>query len=415
MIESGIDTVTKAAAELIELRRFGDAETLLLSARERFSWNPWPAMLLARVEVLSGGSSAVQFAREALDNEHADANVWAMGAHLMLQGGYREFETVLDEGLRRFPNDSRLLRLAASRRGDVRDLRRPVIAIFGNCQAEAVESVVARIPYLAERFEFAVIPTAQPAGRTSAFREDVLHRCAVLWEQHDDQPQAREIVGRVRAMIDPKVPVVRFPPIAQMCFWPFAARNADNKPEPGFPWGRFRMGDRVASEVARMNLPSDRVFERYMELSRQKMPDSSRLLERDRRFNAQMEEACDVTLSDFVKKSLRTERLFWSWAHLSRRMHVVLSEALLRASGNIIQNVDVSLEQLRAMEPFLPEYTTMQLPIHPDVIDCFGLTFVTRDSQYSWHGNYWTFEEYITRYITRSRDWDIVEEQADSL
>jgi hypothetical protein len=413
--ENGIDVVTQRATQLIESRQFGEAETLLLSARERFPWSPWPQMLLAQLAIRSGTDGAWQFVRSALDSEHADANVYAMGAHLLLQGGHRELETVLDEGLNRFPFDPRLLRMSAARRFGAREGSRPVIAVFGNCQAEAVESVIVRLPSLADRFEFVVIPTALPAGRTSAFRADVLQRCVLLWEQHDDQPQAREIVAQVRAAIGPQVPVVRFPPIAQMCFWPFAARNAENKPEPDFPWGRFRMGDRVAAEVARMGLPAGRVYERYMELSRQKMPDPSRLLTRDRRFNSQMEETCDVTFSEFVNERFRSERLFWSWAHLSRRMHVVLTETLLRASGDVIEGVDVCLEQVRAIEPFLPEYMAMQLPIHPDVIESFGLTFVTPESTYSWFGNYWTFEEYITRYITKDRNWGVAYDRALSV
>ena len=191
-----------------------------------------------------------------------------------------------------------------------------------------------------------------------------------------------------------------------MAFWPFAWAPAGNSPEPGFPWGRYPWGDRIGLEVAKLNLPADEGFEKYMQLSMEKMPDVLELSRRDRVLAERRDAACDVQIHDFILENLLTQHIFWTWGHTSSTLILELVRRLFAKSQHVLGPLTPQIErELQAAAERHPGIGSEQLPIHPEVVRKLGLLFCTPETRYNWFGQHWTFREYMTRYIALDKSW----------
>jgi hypothetical protein len=395
---------------LIDSGRLDEARIVLVSVAETFPENPWPRMLLGRVALASGSREEGQeFVQRALHIGEPRPELYHMAAQLLFNDGSAEIDGIVQAGLALFPRDATLLRFAVLRtRANANSRERRVVAIYGNCQAESIQNLAAGTPFLAERFTFLMVPTQAPGQGLPALPVGI-ERAELLWEQQFDHFDD-SLHDVMRRRLPESCRVVPFPPIGLMCAWPFAVKNRKSHPEPGLPWGRYPFGDRVANQVAELQLPADRVFDSYMKLSREKMPDPVRLLERDRYLVAQAEVDCDVKISSYIAETIRTKMLFWSWGHPSNFMMSELLSRLCAHStevlGNDLQRDDALIQ---AVLENTPESVAMHVPIHPDIIERLGMTCVDADSKYDWFGHRWTFKEYITRYITGDRSWQAAE------
>lgn len=281
---------------------------------------------------------------------------------------------------------------------------RRTVAVYGNCQAQVISHIASSLPALAERFTFVSITDVAEPGRTAPALPH-LADVALVWSQLD-QHALRPNRDALHTAWASKVPFVRFPPVGMNAFWPFRTRDDRNAPEAGYPWGRFPIGDRIGLLVAQENVPAGRAFARYMELSNTHSHGIRRGLDRERALFARRDALCDVPMSDFIFERLHDVSLFCTHGHLRALVYRELLMRLFAASSDALRVPAAALaREIDASVEAFGDQDTVELPVHPLVIDALGLRFVDSKSRYKWFHNRWTFEEYITAYIRFDRNW----------
>jgi len=281
--------------------------------------------------------------------------------------------------------------------------QRPAVIIHGNCQAQVLYLLVSRIASLTERFDFHLITDTEPGVAVPPPPPEAA-RAILAWAQYDRRPDLA-LRDELLACVPSACEVVRYPALSMNAFWPFRIKCPRNRPEPGFPWGRYPIGDRVALRVAELGLPPGEAFARYMELTSEQMPDLEHRLDLDREIYARRDGGCDVTMGDAVFARLRDTYQFWTYGHLSAGLLATLLTRLIEQSA-ALGPVDARVrDEIAASIAAYPGQGEMQSPIHPLVIERLGLTFADASTRYAWFGNAWTFEEYTTRYIGNDASW----------
>lgn len=282
---------------------------------------------------------------------------------------------------------------------------RPVILIYGNCQAQFLHLLVTQSPSLVSRFEFVLASALVEPGNAIPPVPENAGRAVLYWEQYDQRP-GLTYRDELRGSVPQDCAVLRFPAVGMNAFWPFFIKDKRNVPEPGYPWGRYPAGDRLAIEVAELGLPPARAFERYMELSRELMPDVPQLLARERAVFVQRDAGSDVEMTDFVFANLQSTYQFWTRGHLAGSVFAELLSRLFERSRSVIGDIgEAARSELQAAYARFPGQGDFQHPIHPMVAAQLGLKFVNESTKYRWFAQSWTFEEHMTRYLAFDRSW----------
>ena len=275
---------------------------------------------------------------------------------------------------------------------------KPTILIYGNSQAERLGHVAAHLPGLREKFDIKAIaskPAAEKDGASSfddAFFADV----RVVWRQIEPGDPAAHW-----QTLEPRIPsgcqIVTFPALHLFCQWP--SIGADPRQivasDVFYPWP-----DAIAASLAQEELSDDALFERYMRLSTEHMPDLDLRLRIDAARAQAMDARADVKLWDWIEANLRTRALFDAPAHPTPATTGQVLKQLMARTGEL-----TPAEQLRTRQEtdfLLRSYRGLDaemVPVHPLVAARLGLAWYDPDRTYRWHGHEWTFREYILKYI----------------
>lgn len=198
--------------------------------------------------------------------------------------------------------------------------------------------------------------------------------------------------------------VLSFPGPSTLSLWPLRGPDPRNVPEPPrYLAGRYRWTDRVAAALAGSDLPDDRLFDRYLQLSRETWPDLDAVFGADQEAWCESDASCDVPLGDFILKNFRDQLLFDTPHACSPSLLRHLCHELLSAS---IRRGRFSSGAQDAMNGLFVGFAgwNEQLPIHPEVVRHFGLRSCTEGRRYRWGTNMVTFQDYIVNYI-RWAEW----------
>ena len=278
-----------------------------------------------------------------------------------------------------------------------------VIAIYGDCQAQVLHLFASAMPSLSERFTFALITNHADPGETLPPVPPEAAHAVMLWEQYNEFADAAAR-DAARALLPHDCAVVRFPAMLMNAFWPFRARDTRNVAEPGFPWGRYPLGDRIAEEIAALALAPQEALAAYLERSVEQMPDLASIVAFEKRVTMERDRSCDVKMAEFLFEHLRAAYQFWSHGNVSTFVYAELFRRLFACGRDVLGEMPPTLgdelEHVSAAHPPL-----FQIPIHPVVIERLGLRFATPATRYRYFGHEWTFEEYMTRYIALDRSW----------
>lgn len=175
------------------------------------------------------------------------------------------------------------------------------ILVYSNCQGEELIKTGNHMPSLVGRVGFKWIPLhlVTPQDWPTRYGPDFMAGVEVLWEQVEAGPPSvhrQELHQRLPSGCQ----VLRFPPYNALCLWPFAGNDPRIAADPlRYPWP-----DSIAAALATEELSDDALFERYMEITTQRMPD----LERRLRLDVTRWQAADA-LSD-IKSAPWVERHF---------------------------------------------------------------------------------------------------------
>ncbi|HEY4136559.1 MAG TPA: WcbI family polysaccharide biosynthesis putative acetyltransferase [Alphaproteobacteria bacterium] len=281
-----------------------------------------------------------------------------------------------------------------------------LVIIYGNCQAPHLTIALSQADAnLEHRGYLCVLNHAAPGHEVEMPTPQQLQRCKFYMEQLDTRESVPEREF-VRQHIHSIVPKLVFPSYMMTCFWPFTVPDPRDKTSERFPWGRFPHGNLVAMEVIKKGLTGKVAYETFMELSTKRMPDLQRALDIDFQLMEQRDGMSDVRLTDFVRANFRDHYLFWSHGHMSAMGVEFLATTLFEATLPFLgDNYEAGLSRLQQGFPNVPPMGNCQYPIHPAVAQALGLSFYQPDMLFSWHGEMWTFEEYMTRYIAYDTSW----------
>ena len=193
----------------------------------------------------------------------------------------------------------------------------------------------------------------------------------------------------------------RIPKLSMDCLWPLRGHDARLRPEPPFyPDGRYPLTDIAALQLAGEVATDDELFDRYLVLSQRLMPDLESGLARDvERWRAR--DACaDVKVGDFILAQFRAVPLFHGPNVPAGKLlrHVV--EQLL---GALLSSFPMSPSELyQAFDEFVHGYQGPffdQAPVHPLVVEGFGISFLSPNYLYRRGHTKRTFRKHILDYI----------------
>jgi hypothetical protein len=286
------------------------------------------------------------------------------------------------------------------------ETERQIVAVYGNCQAFFLAHMCNQLPSLARTTQFVGISNNTAPGQSIEPTPPEVGRAALVWEQFDEREDL-PIRASVREGKPADSPTIEFPPLGVMGLWPFALPDPRNLPEPPkYPWGRYPWGDRLGREISKRGLPRADVFDAYMELSMQKMPDVKEAIHRDKFLLERRDSFCGVKMADYVYGRFTTDHMFWTWGHISSTLLAELLRRLIAATPDAFGPVTDELEaEIAKFVLDTPGIGEEQLPIHPEVARVLELEFCPPDRRYRWFTQDWTFREYMTHYIMLDKNW----------
>lgn len=273
---------------------------------------------------------------------------------------------------------------------------KPLIAICGNNQAEAVALVLKVLPGVCDRFDVQFLGSHAEAE----LRTGTLSRCAVFFEQ--DSVGYRRLGGLSKSCRR-----VRFPLLEFNLLWPFNCINPYNRPEsPRFPFGRFPNGNSFIIGCIERGLSTEEILAldlsgewhaSWPNLNALFMSESARLSLQDSR--------CTVALGSYILKHFRKQRLFTA---VQNPTNVLLSALILRllhaalgSDCNISSSdVDMTLKNFGTRDLF----GALSVPIHPKVAEHFDLVWYSPHDTYNiFDVQALTYERYVQQMVESAR------------
>lgn len=271
------------------------------------------------------------------------------------------------------------------------------ILIYANCQGEELQKTGRFVQCMAGRLNFKWIPfhlvTERDWART--YGQDFMADVVTVWEQVETGGLSSNR-ATLHERLPKNVPIVTFPPFSATCLWPFAGNDPRVARDPDrYPWP-----DSIAAVLSTEDLPDDELFEKYLRVTAERMPDLDRRLRLDITRWKAADAIADIPLAEWVEKTFQTVSLFHTSGHITApavgylmkqllNRTTILPPALARAA---IGDVDILLRRHTGQN-------FECVPIHPLVAERLNLRFYDPDATYRWHAHEWTFRQYILHYI----------------
>lgn len=272
------------------------------------------------------------------------------------------------------------------------------ILIYANCQGEELLLTAEHLPALTGRVIVKWIPQHLVSAEdwSARYGADFMSDVAVVWEQVESGP-----VSENRAELHRRMPaaaqVIRFPPFSALFLWPFAG----NDPRVALDPERYPWPDTVGAMLANEgDLPDDALFEKYLRITTERMPDLDRRLRMDVARWKATDALADIKVADWVEQSFRNARLFHTSGHLTALpISMMLKQLLIRTDILPSQAMEMAMGEIDQLLRYHQGQDFESVPIHPVVGERLRLRYFDPDARYRWHGHEWTFRQYILHYI----------------
>lgn len=277
---------------------------------------------------------------------------------------------------------------------------RPTVVIYGNCQADAATTILARVPGFTERYRAVFFPSYDhPTQKADAIPKADLAACAMLFEQHDQFGMAQ------RALLPPDVPTVKFPAIDFNLLWPFNCINPYNAPDTKDPLGPFPYGDRIILRCLQQGMSAEETFDYYVTQWEDYKVDLHRLAALETARIALRDSRSDVKLGSLVLERFHDDRLFWTVNHPVAELLAEFTTRLLTtafANQAWVNELDTLTTIVGYFSPRGP-LGSIGVPIHPGIANYLGLKWYGADDLYrASDGRMRSYEEYFHEMIAHS-------------
>jgi Polysaccharide biosynthesis enzyme WcbI len=280
--------------------------------------------------------------------------------------------------------------------GAVADMSHSVL-IYANCQGEELEKTGQFMQCLNGRLNFKWIPFHLVTERDWArkYGRDFMADVVTVWEQVETGGLSSNR-ATLHERIPKNVPVVTFPPFTATCLWPFAGNDPRVARDPNrYPWP-----DSIAAVLSTEDLSDDELFEKYLRITTERMPDLDRRLRLDIARWKAADAIADIRVAEWVEKTFRTVNLFYTSGHVTAAATGFLMKQLLTRTA--ILTPALSRAAIGEVDILLRRHAGQNfecVPIHPLVAERLNLRFHDPAATYRWHAHEWTFRQYILHYI----------------
>ena len=241
-----------------------------------------------------------------------------------------------------------------------------------------------------------------PGGSVSDFAlpGELVERCALFlhltpgWADWGNEPAYRDLLARIPSA----VPRISLPYPVFLPLWPFHCADPRNERVNGrlsrhtLTPIHYPYGDASVLSWLRQGRPKDEVIRRCLAFDWAAETDLDGLLIKMINIQRATEAGTDVKIMDYVEEFFRSRRLFLTMNHFGNDLAIYVVDQILEMLGlhRLPAYVYTSVDQL----------LTPEVPIHPGIIDHFGLTFVRKDHRYRIDPfRTLTFEEYLSHYV----------------
>lgn len=214
------------------------------------------------------------------------------------------------------------------------------------------------------------------------------------WADWGNEQTYLDVLARVPA----QVPKISLPYPVFLPLWPYHSAEPRNDLAAGrlsrysthtvfFPYG-----DAYVLSLLKQGLGKAEIMKRYLAIDWESALDLDGLLAKVLEIQREKERTTDVKIIDFIEDRFREKQLFVTMNHLGNDLAIHIVDQVLGKLG--FAPLDPAL--CRTFSQLLAPET----PIHPGIIDHFGLEYVSRDHRYRQDDHQMlTFEEYLARYI----------------
>jgi hypothetical protein len=277
------------------------------------------------------------------------------------------------------------------------------LIVYGNCQAEAVATILRKDPVTEECFRVLYLRSFDhPSDGWDELRSEDVLDCAILCEQHDPRPFP------YRHLLPPGCLTVKFPAIDFNPLWPLSCPNPYNQYDPPiFPYGRFPYGDRAVIECIDKGMPPEETLDYYLTGWERYGVDLDRLLQIETARLVARDTHCDVKMSDFVLGRFREERLFWTPDHPTGALLRALTHRLLDACVPREPSLEALDLDATISYRFAPEgpLGVVSVPVHPKIAEHFDLKWYDPGERHrAFGGATYSRTEYFDAMIRHSLD-----------
>lgn len=267
---------------------------------------------------------------------------------------------------------------------------KPVIAIAGDAQADALALVLRSLPVVAESYDvaYAGLNLAQPAATNTRF---------VLIQNGHGAARPRFPKGSKR---------ISFPQLRLPLLWPMATLGPQSSANPP---AAFIWGDSFISMCVKQRIPAEEIAHLYdASVWRESWPNLDARFSHETTELLQNDAKSDVKIGSYVLKHFRKQRLFWA---VNAPTNLLLGELTYRVLHACFGR-EVPADR-DAIYGVLASFGTSDLmaraalPVHPLVAQHFGLEWYDPQERYpGFDGQSRTFEEYyraLIDYLSESK------------
>jgi FkbH-like protein len=388
--------------------RRGDWDTAVLRLTKLQRVFPERAEIAVHLVIALAHSGALAQARDLIDATIRDFpdNILVQEHRTWVLSLQEDWPAALDQAETTMTQSGDLpvsVDLARRARFHLRRTPRKALVIYGNCQGAVLNGLTTRLRAIYEDFEVFHLLGHVPEEQAK-LADPILDDAVLLWEQYDERASV-PMRDELRERVGPNCRRLVYPSLSMFSLWPFNWPDTRNHPEPRFPFGRYPYdGDSIAIEIAKDGLTGEKAFERYMEMSRQRLRNLGGQFDRDVEQLRRRDSFSDIRMADYVLDNYRKNRMFFTWGHVAGQAVKEIAVKLLARSHDIL-NADLSRleDNMSALPIGIDDFW---MPIHPDVAAWHKLDFAQgEDTLYNIYGNWWTFKEFMIKYIEYDESW----------
>jgi hypothetical protein len=280
----------------------------------------------------------------------------------------------------------------------------PAIIVYGNCQADFLADMLRRVPAVAANYDVIMIRNLPDLeGLQKQLTQNLARRAAVVLEQTGNfgNDGTLRVGGQLNLDIPSSCRRIRFPPLFMTTLWPFVALDARNAPTmlPAHMEGAYPnfLANRLILQLLADGHPSETVYERFRAIRIGDVVDLDRLHRLTMSKIRKLDQDADLPMAALIEAGFTRERLFTMQLHPSGTLCAHLARSVLGALG--VATDAPRLERLLHAIARWPGIGGYDAPIHPEIVEHFGLEWADGLTYRYFEEGFFDFETCMRRYI----------------